>query len=215
VIAFTNALPFVRWAVDFIQWIKGLGPAGGFIFGLVYVVATVLFFPALPLTLGAGLIYGVAVGTLIVSPASVLGASLAFLVARYFARDWVTRRLKKYKYASAMDRAIEKNGFKVVLLLRLQPVLPFNMLNYALGLTNIGLRDYVIASWIGMLPATILYVYLGSIMHDVSDLLRGRPSSGLAGRILLWGGLAASALLVWWLGRLAKKVLQEELKPTS
>jgi uncharacterized membrane protein YdjX (TVP38/TMEM64 family) len=99
-----------------------------------------------------------------------------------------------------------------VLLLRLQPVLPFNMLNYALGLTNIRLRDYVIASWIGMLPATVLYVYLGSIMHDVSDLLRGRPNSGIAGRVLLWGGLAASALLVWWLGRLARKALQEELK---
>jgi uncharacterized membrane protein YdjX (TVP38/TMEM64 family) len=212
---FVSALPFIRWAVDFIQWIKGFGPAGGLLYGLVYVVATVLFFPALPLTLGAGLVYGVVVGTLIVSPASVAGASLTFLVARYLVRDWVARRLKKYKQASAIDRAIEKNGFKVVLLLRLQPVLPFNMLNYALGLTSIRLRDYVIASWIGMLPATILYVYLGTITHDVSDLLRGRPNSGIAGRTLLWGGLAASALLVWWLGRLARKALQEELQQTS
>src|SRR5258708_5674486 len=155
--AFASVLPFVRWAVDFIQWIKGFGPAGGLLYGLVYVVATVLFFPALPLTLGAGLVYGVVVGTLIVSPASVVGASLAFLVARYLARDWVTRRLKKYKQASAIDRAIEKKGFKVVLLLRLQPGLPFNMLNYPLGLTAIRLRDNVIASWIVMLPATILH----------------------------------------------------------
>lgn len=214
-IVFVNILPFLHWAADFIQWVKGLGPVGGLLFGLVYVAATVLFFPGLPLTLGAGLIYGAVMGTLIVSPASVAGASFAFLIARYLARDWVTRRLKKYKQASAIDRAIEKNGFKVVLLLRLQPVLPFNILNYALGLTSIRLRDYVVASWIGMLPATILYVYLGSMMHDVSDLLRGRPNSGMAGRILLWGGLAASTLLVWWLGRLARKALQEELKQTS
>ena len=214
-IAFANALPFLHWVVDFIQWVKGLGPAGGLIFGLVYAAATVLFFPALPLTLGAGLVYGVAVGTLIVSPASVAGATLAFLIARYVARDWVTRRLKKYKYASAIDRAIENKGFKVVLLLRLQPLLPFNMLNYALGLTNVSLRDYVIASWIGMLPATILYVYLGSITHDVSDLLRGRPNAGVAGRILLWTGLAATVLLVWWLGKLAQKALNEELEQTA
>ena len=81
--------------------------------------------------------------------------------------------------AAAIDRAIEKNGFKAVVLLRLQPVLPFNILNYALGLTSIRLRDYMLASWIGMFPATVLYVYLGSIMNDISDLLRGRPNSGV------------------------------------
>jgi uncharacterized membrane protein YdjX (TVP38/TMEM64 family) len=169
----------------------------------------------LPLTLGAGFLYGALIGTLVVSPASVAGATLAFLIARYFARDWVTRRLKKYPQAAAIDRAIEKNGFKAVVLLRLQPVLPFNILNYALGLTNIRLRHYVLASWIGMFPATVLYVYLGSIMNDISDLLRGRPNSGMAGRLLLWGGLAAVVILVWWLDRLARKALREEMGADS
>ena len=168
-------------------------------------------FPGLPLTLGAGFLYGAIIGTLVVSPASVAGATLAFLIARYVARDWVTRRLKKYPQAAAIDRAIEKNGFKAVVLLRLQPVLPFNILNYALGLTSIRLRDYMLASWIGMFPATVLYVYLGSVMNDISDLLRGRPNSGIAGRLLLWGGLAAIVVLVWWLGRIAKKALREEM----
>jgi uncharacterized membrane protein YdjX (TVP38/TMEM64 family) len=208
-----NALPLAgRW-MDFLQWLRGAGPAGGLIYGVVYTIAATLFFPALPLTLGAGLLYGTVVGTLIVSPASVAASALAFLIARYLARDWVARRLQKYEQAAAIDRAIEKNGFKVVLLLRLHPALPYNMLNYALGLTRIRLRDYVIASWIGMLPATVLYVYLGSIMHDVSDLLHGRlPNSGAAGRILLWGGLVATLALVWGLGRIAKKALQEELE---
>lgn len=210
-----SALPVLGWMVEFIRWVKGIGPAGGVLYAAVYIVGTALFFPGLPLTLGAGFIYGAVIGTLVVSPASVAGASLAFLIARYLARDWVTRRLKKYPQAATIDRAIEKNGFKVVVLLRLQPVLPFNMLNYALGLTSIRLRDYMLASWIGMFPATVLYVYLGSIMNDVSDLLRGRPNSGLAGRVLLWGGLAAIVILVWWLGRIAKKALRDEIGPDS
>jgi uncharacterized membrane protein YdjX (TVP38/TMEM64 family) len=210
-ILLANALPFLQWMVDFIHWAKGMGAAGGAIYAVFYIVGTALFFPGLPLTLGAGFLYGAVIGTLVVSPASVAGASLAFLIARYFARDWVTRRLKKYPQAAAIDRAIEKNGFKAVVLLRLQPVLPFNILNYALGLTSVRLRDYMLASWIGMFPATVLYVYLGSVMNDISDLLRGRPNSGVAGRFLLWGGLAAIVVLVWWLGRVAKKALRDEM----
>jgi uncharacterized membrane protein YdjX (TVP38/TMEM64 family) len=214
-ILLANALPFLQWMVDFIHWAKGMGAAGGVVYALFYIAGTALFFPGLPLTLGAGFLYGAVIGTLVVSPASVAGASLAFLIARYFARDWVTRRLKKYPQAAAIDRAIEKNGFKAVVLLRLQPVLPFNILNYALGLTSIRLRDYMLASWIGMFPATVLYVYLGSVMNDISDLLRGRPNSGVAGRFLLWGGLAAIVILVWWLGRIAKKALRDEMGPSA
>jgi uncharacterized membrane protein YdjX (TVP38/TMEM64 family) len=198
--------------IDFIQWVKGAGAAGGVLYAVVYVAGTALFFPGLPLTLGAGFIYGAVIGTLVVSPASVAGASAAFLIARYLARDWVARRLKRYPQAAAIDRAIAKNGFKVVVLLRLQPVIPFNMLNYALGLTNIRLREYALASWMGMLPATILYVYLGSVMGDVTDLLRGRPESGIAGRMLLWGGLIAVVVLVWWLGRVARRALHDEMQ---
>jgi uncharacterized membrane protein YdjX (TVP38/TMEM64 family) len=210
-----NALPFLQWIVEFIHWAKGMGAAGGALYAIFYIAGTALFFPGLPLTLGAGFLYGAVIGTLVVSPASVAGATLAFLIARYLARDWVTRRIKKYPQAAAMDRAIEKNGFKAVVLLRLQPVLPFNILNYALGLTSIRLRDYMLASWVGMFPATVLYVYLGSVMNDISDLLRGRPNSGIAGRLLLWGGLAAIVVLVWWLGRIARKALREEMGTDS
>jgi uncharacterized membrane protein YdjX (TVP38/TMEM64 family) len=210
-ILLASVLPFLQWMVDFIHWAKAIGPAGGALYAVVYILGTALLFPALPLTLGAGFLYGAVIGTLVVSPASVAGATVAFLIARYLARDRVTQRLKKYPQAAAIDRAIENNGFKAVVLLRLQPLLPFNILNYALGLTNIRLRDYMLASWIGMLPATVLYVYLGSVMNDISDLLRGRPNSGIAGRLLLWGGLAAMVILVWWLGRVARKALREEM----
>jgi uncharacterized membrane protein YdjX (TVP38/TMEM64 family) len=210
-----NALPFLQWMVDFIHWANGMGAAGGALYAVVYIAGTALFFTGLPLTLGAGFLYGAIIGTLVVSPASVAGATLAFLIARYLARDWVTRRIKKYPQVAAIDRAIEKKGFKAVVLLRLQPVLPFNILNYALGLTSIRLRDYMLASWIGMFPATVLYVYLGSVMNDISDLLRGRPNSGMAGRLLLWGGLAATIVLVWWLGRIARNALREQMQTDS
>jgi uncharacterized membrane protein YdjX (TVP38/TMEM64 family) len=209
-----NTFPLTRWIGNFIQWVQAFGTGGVAIYTLFYVAGVVLFFPGIILTAGAGLLYGVVVGTLIVSPASVSGATLAFLIARYVARDWVSRKLEKYPNFTAIDRAIEKNGFKMILLLRLQPVVPFNLLNYALGLTRIRLRDYVLASWIGMFPATVLYVYLGSALHSVSDLLQGHLGSGKWGVILLWAGLAAAIVLVVYVGRVARKALQEELGPS-
>jgi uncharacterized membrane protein YdjX (TVP38/TMEM64 family) len=211
VILLANTFPLTRWIGNFIQWVQAFGTGGVALYELFYVAGVVLFFPGIILTAGAGLLYGVLLGTLIVSPASVLGATLAFLIARYVARDWVSRKLEKYPNFTAIDRAIEKNGFKMILLLRLQPVVPFNLLNYALGLTRIRLRDYVMASWIGMFPATVLYVYLGSVLHSVSDLLQGHLGSGKWGAILFWAGLAAAIVLVVYIGRIARKALQEEL----
>ncbi len=205
-------LPLRAWAESFIAWIRNLGPGGAFLYGIVYAVGAVLMIPGSALTAGAGLVYGTLIGVLIVSPASVLGATGSFLIARYFARDWVERKLQKYPKFKAVDRAVEKQGFKVVFLIRLQPVIPFVLLNYALGLTRVRLRDYVIASWIGMLPATIVYVYLGSALHNVSDLFTGGMAKhSAAGLALFWGGLAAGAILLWLLTRMAKRVLQQEL----
>lgn len=205
-------LPFSNWIGNFIHWVQGFGTAGAFLYGLFYIAGVVLFFPGLLLTAPAGLLYGTLLGTLIVSPASVIGATCAFLVARYAARAWVTRKLEKYPKFAAIDRAVEKSGFKVILLLRLQPVLPFNLLNYALGLTRIRLRDYVVASWIGMLPATVLYVYLGSLVQNFSDLLHGNLPGSRSRAALLWVGLAAIVVLVWYIGRIARHALDQELE---
>jgi uncharacterized membrane protein YdjX (TVP38/TMEM64 family) len=205
-------LPLRIWAETFIAWIRNLGPGGALFYGMVYAVGAVLMIPGSALTAGAGLVYGTLIGVLIVSPASVLGATGSFLIARYFARDWVERKLQRYPKFKAVDRAVEKQGFKVVLLIRLQPVIPFVLLNYALGLTRVRLRDYVVASWIGMLPATIVYVYLGSALHNVSDLFAGGLAKhSVAGLALFWGGLAAGAILLWILTRMANKTLQQEL----
>lgn len=205
-------LPAKAWLESFIGWIRSLGVPGAFLYGVVYAAGAIAMVPGSALTAGAGLVYGTVIGVLIVSPASIAGATGSFLIARYFARDWVERKLRAYPRFAAIDRAVEKQGFKVVLLIRLQPIVPFVLLNYGLGLTRVRLRDYVIASWIGMLPATILYVYLGSALHNVSDLFSGGATRhGPAALAIFWGGLAAGALLLWLLTRMAKRALQQEL----
>ena len=205
-------LPLRQWAESFILWVRGFGSPGAFLYGLVYAAGTVLMIPGSALTAGAGLVYGTLIGVLIVSPASVLGATVAFLIARYFARNWVEKKLQNYPKFTAIDRAVGKQGFKLVLLIRLQPVLPFVLLNYALGLTRVRLRDYVLASWLGMLPATIVYVYLGSALHNVSDLFAGGLAKhSPAGLAVFWGGLAAGFILLWILTRMANRALQQEL----
>lgn len=207
-------LPVKEWIAFFLAWIRGFGVAGAFVYALAYVAGTVLLVPGTALTAAAGLLYGPVFGVLLVSPASVAGATLAFLIGRYFARGWVESKLAKYPRFSAIDRAVERRSFKVVLLLRLQPVfLPFALLNYALGVTSVRLRDYVLASWLGMLPATILYVYLGSAVHNISDLTEGRlPQTGMWGQFLFWGGLVATVVLVVMAGRIARNALQRELE---
>jgi uncharacterized membrane protein YdjX (TVP38/TMEM64 family) len=207
-------LPLKHWATIFIMWVRGFGVTGTMVYALVYITGTILLIPGTALTAGAGLVYGPILGTLIVSPASVIGATLAFLIARHFARVWVESKLRQYPKFDAIDRAIEKNGFKIILLLRLEPVfIPFALLNYGLGLTSVRLRDYVLASWLGMLPATALYVYLGSALHNVADVFEGKLlEAGMWGKVVFWGGLVAAAVLVLLLGRIARKALREELR---
>jgi uncharacterized membrane protein YdjX (TVP38/TMEM64 family) len=205
-------LPFKLWTAAMLVWVRGFGPVGAVMYALLY-AAAVPFFPASLLTAGAGLVYGPVVGVFIVSPASVLGATFAFLIARYFARNWVESMAAAQPRFAAIQRAVEKNGFKIVLLLRLQPVLPFVLLNYALGLTRLRLRDYVLASWIGMLPGAILYVYIGSALANIDELFRpGAMQHGVWGRLLFWAGLVAAVLFAVWAGRFGRAALKEELE---
>lgn len=207
--------PLNLWLHRFLDWVRNRGAAGMIVYGTVYALGTVLLVPGTLLTAGSGFLYGPVVGTLIVSPASVLGATLAFLLAKSFAREWVAKKVSKYPKFEVIDRAIAKNGFKIVLLMRLDPVfLPFAILNYALGLSRVRLRDYVLASWIGMLPGTTLYVYAGSSVKNISDLLQGKlPPAGSWTQLLFWGGLVAAAGLVYILTRIAHRAMQEEMQP--
>ncbi len=194
---------------EFADWVEGLGVWGPVVFILGYAAATVAFVPGSILTLAAGAIFGLIRGTLYVIVAATLGASAAFLISRHLARGAIERRLAKNPRFAAIDRAVGFQGRKIVFLLRLSPVFPFNLLNYGLGLTKVRFVDYLIAS-VGMLPGTLLYVYYGKIAGDMAVLAGGAgPERGLAYYTVLGLGLAATLLVTAIVTRTARRALKE------
>jgi uncharacterized membrane protein YdjX (TVP38/TMEM64 family) len=194
---------------QFAVWVDGLGVWGPVAFILGYIVAAVAFIPGSLLTLVAGATFGLAQGVLYVFVAAVLGSSAAFLVSRYVARAAIERRLAGNARFAAIDRAVAAQGRKIVFLLRLSPVFPFNLLNYALGLTNIRFLDYFVAS-VGMIPGTLLYVYYGKLVGDVAALAGGAAvEKDTAYYIVLALGLAATVLVTTLVTRTARRALQE------
>jgi len=153
-----------------LRWISGLGPFAPLIFICMYIVAPVLFIPGAILSIGAGTVFGLLAGSIYVSIGATLGATCAFLVGRYVARGWVAKKLEGNEKFKAIDRAVAREGWKIVGLARLSPFFPFNLLNYAFGLTEISLKDYFFATWAGMIPGIIMYVYLGSLARDVARI---------------------------------------------
>lgn len=204
-------LPLSQWAGQLVEWIRGAGATGVAVYAAAYITATLLLLPGSLLTAGAGLAYGPILGTLLVSPVSVTAATLAFLLGRTVARDWVAKRTGRDARFAAIDAAIGRHGFKIVALLRLSPVIPFNLLNYALGLTGVRLRDYVLGSFVGMLPGTLLYIYLGSLVTTVSALGNDRGPAGTAQQILYWAGLGATVVATLFITRIARRALDKAL----
>jgi uncharacterized membrane protein YdjX (TVP38/TMEM64 family) len=193
----------------FAEWVEAQGPLGPALFIAGYAAAVVAFVPGSILTLAAGAIFGLGWGTLYVLVAATLGSAAAFLVARYVARGWVEAKLAGDPRLAAIDRAIGAQGRKIVLLLRLSPAFPFNLLNYALGLTRVRFTDYLIAS-VGMLPGTLLYVYSGKLAGDVAALAGGAAAPRGPGYWALLGvGLLATLLVTLLVTRTARRALDE------
>jgi uncharacterized membrane protein YdjX (TVP38/TMEM64 family) len=155
-------------------------------------------------------------GTITVSIGSTLGACAAFLVGRTFGRDWIAGKIAGNKKFAAIDEAVGKEGFKIVLLTRLSPVFPFNLLNYAFGLTKVSFWKYAFASWIAMLPGTIMYVYLGAGLRSLTDVATGDVGKNTATTIFFWFGLAMAVVVTVIVTRIAKKALNQTIaKPTD
>lgn len=198
-----------------LSWIDGSGSVGLLVFFGLYVAACVFMIPGTILTLGAGAVFGVVKGSLLVSLSSTVGATAAFIVGRYLARSMVTRRVEGNATFQAVDDAVAVAGWKIVGLTRLTPIFPFNLLNYAFGLTRVSLRDYVLASWIGMIPGTVMYVYLGSLAGSLAEL--GAKESNLtrspAEWILYIVGLMATVAVTLMITRIARRALNRQIKP--
>jgi uncharacterized membrane protein YdjX (TVP38/TMEM64 family) len=195
----------------FAQWVQSLGVWGPVVFILGYAAATVAFVPGVVLTLAAGAIFGLLWGTLYTLIGATLGASLAFLVARYVARGAIEKRIAGNPRFQAIDRAVEREGFKIVALLRLSPIFPFNLLNYSLGLTRVRFGAYF-AACIAMLPGTILYVYYGAAAGNLASALSGGGKGKGAGSWVLLGvGLLATVAVTAYVTRLAGRALRQQL----
>ena len=200
-------LPIREYAVQVLGWVRGLGMWGPIALGAIYIPATILFLPGSLLTLATGFLFGVFRGTLTASLASTLGAAVAFFVGRFIARDWIQAKVSKSPKFKALDDAVAEQGFKVVLLTRLSPMFPFNFLNYALAMTRVSFREYLLASWLGMLPGTVLFVYIGSSLASLSEISSGEFEGGLASKILLGMGLIATIVVTTVAARMAQRAL--------
>ncbi len=192
-------------------WVAAQGLAGVAVYILLYILACVFFVPGSVLTLGAGAIWGVVGGVPVVSVASTLGATVAFLIGRHLARDWVAHRIEGNERFKAIDEAVAREGWKIVGLTRLSPVFPFSLLNYAFGLTRVSLRDYFFASWIGMLPGTVMYVYLGSLAGSLAALGAGQSTRTPAQWTLYGVGLAATVAVTVYVTRIARAALAKRV----
>lgn len=209
------------WLQQALYWIDGLGASGALAFIAIYVLATVLFLPGSVLTLGAGVVFGVLQGFLYVFLGASLGATGAFLIGRYLARGWVAQKLATNPKFKAIDTAVGQAGFKIVFLTRLSPVFPFNLLNYALGITGVTLKDYLLG-FVGMIPGTFLYVYLGSLAGNLALLgSTNQPTDSTAQispaaqwtiRII---GFVATVAVTVYITRIARKALSDSIELES
>jgi uncharacterized membrane protein YdjX (TVP38/TMEM64 family) len=203
-------LPVQQWLRSFNDWVGQMGIVGIFIFIGVYAVATVLLAPGSVLTIGAGFAFGLWKGFMAVSAGSTLGAALAFLVARFIARERVAAIAQRNEKFREIDSAIGKQGAKLIFLLRLSPVIPFNLSNYLYGLTGVKFWPYVLASWIGMMPGTFLYVYIGTAGKAAVSAAAGGEAVQQAWQYwtFMTVGLAATIILTIWVTKIARDALR-------
>jgi uncharacterized membrane protein YdjX (TVP38/TMEM64 family) len=176
---------------QFTAWVQSLGMLGPVVFILAYGLAAVLLIPGFPLTMAAGALWGFAQGLVIVMLGATLGAVLAFVSARYLARGFVEAYVARSPRLVALDRAVASEGLRLVFLLRMSPLVPFNLLNYVLGVSRVRFRDYV-GGMPGMIPVAAMYVYAGKVAGDLAALASGAPPRGAMYYAMLAVGLAAT-----------------------
>lgn len=193
------------------RWMRSQGALGIAIFAAVYIVATLLFLPHSATTIPAGFAWGFWGGLGICVPVSFASAWIAFFLARHVMRERVERRYKDNEKFHAIDQAVQQRGLLVIILIRIAPLLPFAAINYLLAMTAVSRRDYLVGSAVGMLPFTLLYVYLGQAATDVVALLEGKETSHWS----IWGlaiGVVAAIVVSVIIQRLAHRALEGKLR---
>lgn len=202
VIVALRSLPIAGELARFQGWVRGQGAFGYVVYVLVYAICVVFLVPASLLTIGAGVIFGVVPGTLVVIAGATIGATAAFLLARGTMRERVARWAKRDRRFEAVDAAVAREGAKIVLLVRLSVVFPFTWVNYAFGLTAIRALPYIVATFIGIAPATLAFVYIGAA---AGEAVTAAGQMRLAVYVL--GAICALAVSIY-VGRLAAREIR-------
>ncbi|KAK4783665.1 hypothetical protein SAY86_008039 [Trapa natans] len=210
-------LPVEKILKDFLLWVEeDLGPWGPLVLAIAYIPLTILAVPASVLTLGGGYLFGLPIGFIADSIGATIGAGAAFILGRTIAKPFVVSKLRDYPKFQSVALAIHRSGFKIVLLLRLVPMLPFNVLNYLLSLTPVSIGGYMLASWLGMMPITLVLVYVGTTLKDLSDVTHGWNEFSPRHWVFLMMGLIASSkcihvALMYIVARVARDALEKAL----
>jgi uncharacterized membrane protein YdjX (TVP38/TMEM64 family) len=193
---------------DSLLWIRGLGVWAPIAFIGLYAVSCVLAVPASILTLGGGFLFGFFWGFTYVMAGAELGAVAAFLVGRYLARNWVAKKIEGHEKFKALDEALGREGWKIVLLTRLAPIFPYAVLNYGFAITRVSLWHYTIATALGIIPAMIAFVYFGSLVTDFTEL---RPGAKVLPPAVKWGIAVVTVIVTVLLTRIARRALNRAL----
>ncbi len=194
-----------------VDWAQVHPLAGGIVYVLCVVVATVLFVPGSGSMMIAGYLFGFSMGTLVSAAAIALGAQCAFLVGRLVARDWVARKVANNPRLTAIEAGLREEAFLIVVLTRLSLVIPFNLLNYVYGITAVRGGLHFFATAVGMLIPVSLYVYLGTLAHDIGQILSGTSTPTTLGYWIVGAGVIAIAVLTWVMHRAASRALERHL----
>ena len=208
VMLMARVLPLAAWTIQFVDTIRDAGLPGVALYVLVYAVSTVALVPGSIMTMVAGFVYGPIVGLTVAVPGALIGAAAAFLLGRTVFRERVRRAMARSPKVLALDAAMGREGFKLVLLLRLSPLVPFSALNYALSMSGITLRTFVFATLLGKIPGSWLYVYLGSLVTTAAQLSAGSAPPSPLRTAFYAAGLAATVTAVVVSGRIAKRALE-------
>ncbi len=199
------------WAARLLTYVRGLGAWGPVVIVVTMMVVCVTSLPGAPLTLGCGFLFGVWKGTLIATAGATLGASAAYVLGRTFARNWVKRSISRRARFARLDRATQHHGFMIVLLSRLSPLFPFNLLNYAFSVTAVKFRDYFFATMIGVIPACFVWVYMGTFMKTIAEVATGKVDPSTVKPWVLVLSLVITLIAMVVLAYVAKKMLARAL----
>ena len=196
-ISLENLLPFFQ------------SPIGVVLFVFIYAIWVTLLLPGVWASMLAGVLYGTWLGSAIVFLGACLGAEAAFLLGRTILRDWVQSRLMNLPKLQAVQKAVSREGLKLVLLTRLSPAFPFSLLNFIYGLSEVSFRDYTVGL-IGILPGTILFCGFGALAGDLTRFAEVlSDNTNLATSVIRLVGLIATLSVVWLIARAARNVLQD------